>query len=111
MSKLPNAEHAVVDLRKIRDYLLDPTHDRGKHKARVFRAALGIGRDDAEWLRQQLFKAAASNEAILTGRYVFGSRYQLDFTLVGLDRDVTVRSAWIILQEETFPRFTGCYIL
>lgn len=112
MSKLPNGERAVVDIRKLRDYLLDTTHDRGKHKARVFRAALGIGRDDAEWLRQQLLIAAAGAESVrLTGRDEFGSRYQLDFTLVGLDRDVTIRSSWIILHTETFPRFIGCYIV
>jgi hypothetical protein len=35
----------------------------------------------------------------------------LDFVLVGLDRDVPIRSSWIILHHETFPRFVGCYIL
>lgn len=32
---VPNAERAVVDIRKLRDYCLDPTHDDGKHKARL----------------------------------------------------------------------------
>ena len=44
----PNAERAVVDIRKLRDYCLDLTHDEGKHKARLFAAALGMTRDDVD---------------------------------------------------------------
>jgi hypothetical protein len=47
MPKLPNAERAVVEIEKLRDYSLNPGHDEGKHKARVFRAALGFTRADA----------------------------------------------------------------
>jgi hypothetical protein len=111
MSKLPNAENAFVDIRILTEYLLDPLHDRGKHTARVFRAALGIGREDAEWLQGQLLSAAHSEEVRFTDNDEFGERYELDFILVGLDRDVTIRSSWIILHGETFPRFVGCYIL
>ncbi len=111
MSKLPNSENAFVDIRKITDYLLDPLHHRGRHKARVFRAALGIGRDDAEWLRERLLAAAHTEEAQFTYTDDFGKRYELDFVLVGLDREVTIRSSWIVLHDETFPRFVGCYIL
>jgi hypothetical protein len=34
--KLPNAEKAVVDIVKLRDYSLNPHHPEGKHKARAF---------------------------------------------------------------------------
>jgi len=40
--KIPNAELAIVDIRKLRDYCLNPTHDEGKHKARLFKMALGM---------------------------------------------------------------------
>ena len=30
---MPNAECAVVDIRKLRDYCLNPLHDEGKHSA------------------------------------------------------------------------------
>ncbi len=46
--KLPNAENAVIDIKKLRDYCLNPNHPEGKHKARVFLEKLDIGRDDAE---------------------------------------------------------------
>lgn len=46
MPKLPHAERAVVETRKLRDYALNPKHGHGQHKARVFRAALSFTRDD-----------------------------------------------------------------
>ena len=41
--KLPHNERTYVNIVKLRDYSLSPTHEEGKHKARVFAAALGIG--------------------------------------------------------------------
>ena len=41
---------------KLRDYALDPIHSKGKHKARVFASALGLTRNDAEWLRDELLR-------------------------------------------------------
>jgi hypothetical protein len=40
---LPNGENAILDLRKLEDYCLSTEHARGRHKARVFRDALGVG--------------------------------------------------------------------
>ncbi len=45
--KIPNADQAFVDLRKLRDYCLNPEHPRGRHKARLFKGALGWTADDA----------------------------------------------------------------
>jgi len=47
MPILPNAERAVADIEKLRDYALNPEHDEGQHKARVFLSALGFTQDDA----------------------------------------------------------------
>jgi len=47
MSRLPHSERAVLDVNKIEDYCLDPMHLHGRHKARVFRSALGLIRSDA----------------------------------------------------------------
>ena len=44
---VPNAERAAVDIRKLHDYCLNPLHDDGKHKARLF-AAVGVTANDAE---------------------------------------------------------------
>jgi hypothetical protein len=45
--KLPNAEGAEVPPAKLRDYVLNPRHPDGAHKARVFASALGI--TQADW--------------------------------------------------------------
>ena len=54
---IPNAERAVVEIRKLRDYCLNPQHDEGKHKARLF-AAIGITAQEAEELQSMLRQAA-----------------------------------------------------
>ena len=50
---LPNGDRAIVDIRKLADYCLNPSHPRGRHKARVFRQAAGLQQDDAAWLPWQ----------------------------------------------------------
>jgi hypothetical protein len=71
MASLPNRERAIVELRKIEDYCLSTEHPRGRHKARVFRDALGIGRNDAAWLQRALLAAVRDNEAteLITDAY------------------------------------------
>jgi hypothetical protein len=55
--RLPNAERAFADVRKLREYCLDPEHPRGRHKARVFLATAGLGPEHAEQLRADLLGA------------------------------------------------------
>ena len=58
--RIPNAEHATVDIRKLRDFCMNPLHPEGKHKARLFAAALGMTDADAEFLRDALLHVAQS---------------------------------------------------
>ncbi|MGH9784449.1 MAG: DUF6883 domain-containing protein, partial [Terriglobia bacterium] len=51
---IPNAEGAIVDIRKLRDYCLNPMHREGKQKARLFAAVLDMTADDAADLREIL---------------------------------------------------------
>ena len=79
--KLPNAENAVIDIAKIRDYSLNPNHLEGKHKARVFLKALGINRNDAEQLRQLILKVILEANAIEEQPTQYGRRFVVDFPL------------------------------
>jgi hypothetical protein len=108
--KLRNGHRAIVDIAKLRDYCLNPDHEEGKHKARVFASALGLRAADAEWLREQLLKAAVCEDAILISHTRFGSLYVLDFELKTDAGAATVRSGWIIRYQEDFPRLTTCYV-
>lgn len=50
-------QEVKIDIRKLRDYCLNPNHPVGKHKARVFASHLGIERRDAGLLKQEITKA------------------------------------------------------
>ena len=107
---LPDGDRAVIDLAKLRDYCLNPDHPDGKHKARVFKAALGIGQKDAEWLRDQILQAASRRPAVLISETRFGDLYVLDFLLTTGSGSAVVRSGWIVRHGENSPRLTTCYV-
>ena len=109
--RLPNGDRAYVDTRKLTDYCLNPGHLRGRHKARVFAAALGLTAEHAEELRQLLLASAAAVDLELTSSDGYGDRYVLDFDVARGSRTARVRSAWIIRRGEQFPRLTSCYVL
>jgi uncharacterized protein DUF6883 len=108
---LPNAERAVVDIAKLRDYCLSATHPLGKHKARVFASVLGLTDADAEELREALQQAARMLDATPGEQDEYGQRYTIDFIMVGPTGQVTVRSGWIVRTGEEFARLTTCYVL
>lgn len=106
---LPNADRAIVEIAKLRDYCLNPNHEDGKHKARVFACALGIRQSDAEWLREILLVAARNEDATAAGKNRFGTLYVLDSTVTTSIGSAVVRSGWIVQFTEGFPRLTTCY--
>src|SRR5258706_9767268 len=113
LMKLPNAEKAVVDIAKLRDYCLNPNHPEGKHKARTFLEKLDMRRDDAEGLRQLILDAILTMEATEQKPTEYGRRFVVDFEIergrgMVLLR-AAVRTAWIIRNEEDFPRLTTCF--
>jgi hypothetical protein len=109
--KMPNGERAVVDLVKLADYCLNSHHPRGKHKARVFRAACGFSPETAESMRDQILDAATTNEARPIPPTVHGKRYVLECVLTGPAGQALVRTAWIIRPDEDFPRFVSAYVV
>jgi hypothetical protein len=104
-------QHAVVDIRKLRDYCLNPSHDEGKHKARLFAAALGMTDSDAGELRDILLEAVKTHDTQLGRRDVYGQRYILDFVLAWRGKQAMIRSAWIIERNSDTPRLTTCHPL
>ena len=108
---LPAGTKAVVDITKLHDYVLNPLHPRGRHKARVFATALNMHQDDAEALRRQLLSAAAGCDAVPGRRDEHGQRYTVDFECINGPHRATVRSGWIVLVDEGIPRLTTCFVL
>lgn len=83
--KLPGGERAIVDIVKLHDYVLNPLHPRGhprgRHKARVFRSALGLTQADAEFLREELLRAAREAAVAVGDVDEYGERYTHRFWL------------------------------
>ena len=109
--KIPNAKHAVVDIRKLRDYCLNPLHSVGKRKARLFASALHMAANDAEELRTLLLQAVKTQDAQFGRHDIYGQRYIVDFMVIWHKRKSMIRSAWIIEHDSNVPRLTSCYPL
>jgi hypothetical protein len=109
--RLPLSEEAILDIRKIEDYCLNPSHPRGRHKARVFREALALDRSDASWLRDALLEAARSCDAFLAAEDAWGTHWRLDVTIRRQGKGAVVRTIWIVRGGESVPRFVTCWVL
>jgi len=109
--RLPRVDEAVVPEHKLRDYALNPEHLTGRHKARVFQAALGIGQDDWEWLRDQILSAVQDARVASVSQDPWGFRYTVPILLEGLNGAThEVITAWIVEADGAPPRLTTAYV-
>ena len=111
IKRLPYGNQAILDIGKIEDYCLNPSHPRGRHKARVFREALGLQRSDASWLRDVLLEVAHYGEAVQDGEDAWGTYWRVDATIRRQRRSAVVRTIWIVRIGESVPRFVTCWVL
>jgi hypothetical protein len=110
-TRLPHGDEAILDIRKIEEYCMSPSHPRGRHKARVFRDALDLQRSDAAWLRDVLLDAALSSEAAPIAVDPWGAHWRLDATIRRQGKHAVVRTIWIVRTGESVPRFVTCWVL
>jgi hypothetical protein len=108
---LPNAEHGVIEPAKLTDYCLSPIHPVGRHKAAVFRSALGLTSADAPLLTDLLLRGAQEHPAVLGRADEYGQRYQIDIPIATRHGETVLRTAWIIRSGEDVPRLVTCYVL
>ena len=109
--KLPNGAQADLGV-KLEEYVLNPLHRDGRHKARVFEAALGITLANRDVLRQAILAAATdSDDAVVRGDNGHGEVFAIRFVLSTEKGSATVLTAWIFLYGEDIPRLTTCYIV
>ncbi len=108
--KLPNAEGAIIDLRKLTDYVLNLDDPRGRHKARVFLSALGMNSSDSEELRAKILKQIQDSDAVVGEADIYGQRYTVDCRITTDTGEAVVRTGWIIRKGETAPRLTTCFV-
>ncbi len=112
--KLPNPEGAVVEIEKVRDYLLSSTHPIGRLKAAFF---MGLGYRAEDWgrLHKDLLNAALV-DAATPGRFTrqrftrHGNKYEIRATLIGpAGRSAIVLTVWMVRHGEDFPRLITAF--
>ena len=74
---LPNADRAVIDPAKIRDYLLAATHPVGRFKARFF-VSLGYAADQWERLQEGICAVARSETVSAETASTYGRKFEVD---------------------------------
>jgi hypothetical protein len=108
---LPRLESAEVPAEKLRDYALNPAHPTGRHKARVFESSLGIGKDDWEFLRDQILDGLALNAVTaIRPKSPYGAEYEVKMTIEGLNgENHRVITGWLLPQSGA-PRLLTAYV-
>ena len=102
---LPNADRAVVEDAKVRDYLLSPTHPVGRFKS-VFFAALGFSAGQWSLLRDALLELARTGDAIPGQVSHFGLKFEIHAILRGPSgRQADVVAVWMVSNGQDFPHF------
>lgn len=107
--KLPNANRAIVDDAKVRDYLLSTAHPVGRFKARVF-ASAGYRREAWEGLRDALLELALTIDVVSSPDQRHGQRFVGEGALPGsVGRPLPVVTVWLITSEGSAPRLITVY--
>jgi hypothetical protein len=112
---LPRVRDAAGVESKLRAYSLNPEHEVGAHKARVFRRALGIGLGDVEYLVEQLL-AGIRNAPITDVRdnAPYGILCEVIVSVRGIgnasSRVVAITTSWEYRSSEEAPRLVSAYI-
>jgi hypothetical protein len=107
--RLPDAEGAVVDARKVRDYLLSTSHPIGRFKAAFF---MGLGYSRSSWqeLARDLRELAQTEDAAPAGDSPYGRKFEVRGTLEGPSaRRASIVTVWIIPRLGAPPRLVTAY--
>ena len=106
--KLPNAQLAFIDPKKIAEYLLNATHRYGASKAFFFS---GFGFDERA-LTEALLDHGRRHDVAKTRATPFGPRYEMEGDLPTPDgRAPRIRTVWQVDAGEIAPRLITAYPL
>lgn len=109
MSQLPNANAALVDVIKVRDYLLNPDNVQNGGKARLF-ASFGFNRAGWPVLMQALRCHPIDNLVIHSSTSVYGTKHVVQCHLTSPDgRNPCLTTIWIIDAGQSLPRLVTAF--
>jgi hypothetical protein len=110
MSLLPNYENAVIPDEKIYDYCLNPYHERGMHKARVFKRAFGLTQQDGHVLKSAILERLDKFEVSSEEENKFGRIFTLRMEITIFGKTDEVITSWIVEKGNDYPRLISCYV-
>jgi len=109
---IPNFQKAEIPRQKLVNYLLDPLHKEGRHKARVFKSALAFDQSSWEELAQAIIAELPYFPATVGSEGEWGKKYEVVLPITGKnDRNVEVLTVWIIRLETDFPKFVTALVV
>ena len=93
---LPNREHAVIAIEKLENYVLNNEHDKGKHKAHVFRKTLQFERRHASLLKELIQRSLSRAPAEQGEHSEYGDLWTTWHEIIGLNgQSAIVTVAWM----------------
>jgi hypothetical protein len=111
MPILKNARIAVIERAKFIRYCLDPAHEDGRYKARVFKSALGFDHANADDLISAIRSGIMTQEAEYLAETAHGFLWRVEMPIAGPGGAATVRTGWIYEKGKDVPRLTTAYVL
>jgi hypothetical protein len=109
MTILPHAENATIPIVKIRDYVLNPDHAVGRHKAQVIAAGTGLGRTDYRDMVDQIQRGIMVYEAVEHHLVDRNKQFYVEMPINGPTGSMIVRTIWIYEEGNDGPRLTTVY--
>jgi hypothetical protein len=108
MLEIPNLDQAVVDTRKLTDYLLARSHPVGRSKASFFES-MGFTAEAPDVLGNALRELAKQPDGITVDDTDVGRKYIVVGLLRGPAASARVRTVWIVDRGTDIPRFVTAY--
>jgi hypothetical protein len=109
LAKLPNADKAIIEAGKLKDYILSPVHPVGRFKAAFFRK-LGYSFANWEVLEQHLRDLILTEDFTKTEEIHYGKKFIIEGQLeCPSGEKVKVVTVWVILEGDNIPRFVTVY--
>ncbi len=105
------ADQLTTPIAKFTQYALNVKHPEGKHKARVFAAALGYTTANYTALRHQIETKALTAEASIIRKDQHGTHLQVDLMIQGLQNQTAiVRTGWLVPEKSNTAFLTTLYV-
>lgn len=109
MVRILNYERAIIEPEKLKDYVLSNTHPIGRFKATLFQQ-MGYAETNWEQFAEDIRAQHLALEAELGEKTKYGQKYIITRNFKGPSgKAMKLKSIWIILTGEDFPRFITIY--